>query len=66
MREIHDRKPVIVAPDDYSAWLDPANQDVEKLKGFIRAYPAERMEAFPVSTAVSYVRNEGAALIERE
>src|SRR3989337_2602330 len=25
MCEIHDRMPVIVAPEDYAAWLDPAN-----------------------------------------
>ena len=64
MRGIHDRMPVIVPREDYTAWLDPGNQDTAKLKGFIRSYPAERMEAFPVSKAVSYARNEGAEVIE--
>lgn len=64
MREIHDRMPVIVPLEDYGAWLDPANQDVMKLKAFIRSFPADQMEAYPVSKAVSYAKNEGAELIE--
>ncbi len=63
MREIHDRMPVIVPREDYAAWLDPGNQDAAKLKGLIRSLPAGRMEAYPVSKAVSYARNEGAELI---
>jgi putative SOS response-associated peptidase YedK len=55
--------PVIVAREDYAAWLDPRNQDAAKLKGFIRPYPAERMATYPVSKAVSNARNEGAELI---
>ena len=64
MRDIHDRMPVIIAPADYSAWLDPACQDAEALKTFIRSYPAEWMTAYPVSRRVSNAKNEGADLIE--
>jgi putative SOS response-associated peptidase YedK len=63
MREIHDRMPVIVAREDYGAWLDPSNRDTAKLKAFIRSYPAGQMESFPVSRAVSNARNEGEELI---
>lgn len=63
MREIHDRMPVIVAREEYGAWLDPGNQDTLKLKDFIRSCPAERIEAYPVGKAVSNARNEGAQLI---
>lgn len=63
MREIHDRMPVIVERDEYAAWLDPANQDTAKLTTFIRSFPAEQMEAYPVSKAVSNARSEGAELI---
>ena len=45
MREIHDRMQVIVPRDDYGAWLDPANQEMEKLTEFIWSYPVRRMEA---------------------
>jgi len=63
MREIHDRMPVIVPVDDYRAWLDPGNQDVAKLKTFIRPYPAEHMRAHLVSTRVNTPRNDDEELI---
>jgi putative SOS response-associated peptidase YedK len=62
MRPIHDRMPVIVPPEDYGAWLDPANGEPEQLKRFIRPYPATRMTAHPVSKIVSNARNEGPKL----
>jgi putative SOS response-associated peptidase YedK len=65
MHGIHDRMPVILAPQDYAAWLDPLNRGAERLKEFIRPYPAELMRAHPVSKAVSDAANEGAGLIER-
>jgi Uncharacterized conserved protein len=64
MRTIHDRMPVIIPTSGYSDWLDPANQDIEKLKTFIRPFPADLMTAYPVSTRVSYAKNEGKELIE--
>ncbi|MGA7981797.1 MAG: SOS response-associated peptidase family protein, partial [Chromatiaceae bacterium] len=27
VRELHDRMPVILAREDYAAWLDPENKD---------------------------------------
>src|SRR5947208_3570151 len=61
MRGIHDRMPVIVALQDYDAWLDPRNHAAER---FIRPYPAQLMRIHPVGQAVSDAANEGAALIE--
>jgi putative SOS response-associated peptidase YedK len=63
MRDIHDRMPVIIPRDSYRAWLDPMNEDTAQLKGLIASYPAERMDAYPVSKAVSNARNEGPELI---
>jgi len=63
MREIHDRMPVIVPPEDYAGWLDPSNVDVARLKEFIRSYPTEKMHAHPVSTRVNAPRNDDAELI---
>lgn len=61
---IHDRMPVIVPPERYAEWLDPQNRDPQRLKGFLSPYAEERMEARPVSPAVSNPRNEGRQLIE--
>jgi hypothetical protein len=44
---VHDRMPVILLPDDYDAWLNPATQ-VAELKELLRPYPADGMECVPV------------------
>jgi putative SOS response-associated peptidase YedK len=64
MRNIHDRMPVIIPRDSYGIWLDPMNEDTTQLKALIASYPAPRMEAYPVSRAVSNARNEGPELVE--
>jgi putative SOS response-associated peptidase YedK len=63
MARIHDRMPVILDRADWADWLDPRQTDVAQLQRHIRPYPAERMAAHPVGTAVSVARNEGATLI---
>ena len=63
MRPIHDRMPVIVAPEDYAAWLDPAQRDAPELMRFVRPYPAERMRAYRVGPRVSKPENDDPALI---
>jgi putative SOS response-associated peptidase YedK len=58
---IHDRMPVIVAPEHYARWLDPANAEVADL---IAPYPSGRMAYYPVSTRVNSVRNDDASLLD--
>lgn len=50
---IHDRMPVILAPADYAAWLDPDRRDAASLGALLRPYPAERMRAYPVSARMN-------------
>jgi putative SOS response-associated peptidase YedK len=63
-RPVHDRMPVIVAPADFSQWLDPAAK-AEPLQALLRPFLAEVMEAYPVSQFVNNVRNQGPQCIER-
>jgi putative SOS response-associated peptidase YedK len=65
MQSIHNRMPVIVAPEDYRRWLDPGNTTGAGLGDVLAPYPAEHMLAYPVSTRVNNARNEDPALIER-
>jgi putative SOS response-associated peptidase YedK len=58
MQGIHDRMPVILSPDGYDLWLEPDFHGQGKLLEMLRPYPAEEMEAFPVSTVVNNPRNE--------
>jgi putative SOS response-associated peptidase YedK len=67
LEPIHNRMPVIIAPEDYAEWLDHAREDrafFDSLQHLLRAYPAEKMSAYPVSTYVSNARNEGPECIE--
>ncbi len=50
---IHDRMPVILSPEHYAAWLDPAVVDPGRLRPMLGPYPAEEMEAYPVSRRVN-------------
>jgi len=63
MRPLHDRMPVILHQQDYGAWLDPKNENTDDLQKLIAPYTSEEMAAYPVSTAVNNVRNQGPELI---
>ena len=60
---IHNRMPVILPRDAEDAWLDPENHDPAFLTALLRPYPAEQLEAYPVSPAVNSTANTGARLI---
>ncbi len=64
MQRIHDRMPVIIAPEDYGAWLDPRNQDTGALMRYLRPYPAERMTGRPVGVRVNKPENDDPSLID--
>jgi putative SOS response-associated peptidase YedK len=61
---IHNRMPVIVDPDDWALWLDPGVREPEPLQDLLAPYPAEAMEAVPVSRRVNSPANDDAGLIE--
>ncbi len=63
IQPLHERMPVILAPEHYNLWLDPGLRDAGPLQALLIPYPAERMRVYPVGKAVNSVRNEGAALI---
>jgi putative SOS response-associated peptidase YedK len=61
LHPVHERMPVIVPPDAYEQWLDPAAPEPEML---IAPYPAQPMTFWPVSMRVNSVKNDAADLIE--
>jgi len=63
MARLHDRMPAIIARDHYAHWLDPSLQDPAKIQPMIACYPAEAMQAVPISARINDVRNQGAELI---
>ena len=58
MSQIHNRMPVILPPEAYARWLDPAEQKPDTLQPLLKSYPAEEMAAYPVSTQVNNPRND--------
>lgn len=62
---LHTRMPVIVRPEHYELWMDPAVRDPAALTAVYEAYPAEEMRAWPVSTRVNTPQNNDAALLDR-
>lgn len=59
---IHDRMPMLVEPSGYDAWLDTEADPDHVTEVLVPAAPG-RLEAFPVSTAVNNVGNNGADLV---
>jgi putative SOS response-associated peptidase YedK len=60
---LHDRMPVIVAPQDYALWLDGKVHDPARLEALLRPYAADEMEAVPVSREINKAGAEGPWLL---
>lgn len=63
MASIHNRMPVILPPEAYEMWLEPAEQRSEKLMPLIQPYPAKAMKARPVSRLVNSPASDSPACI---
>ena len=60
--DLHDRMPVILAPDSYDRWLSPVEPDPRDL---LVPYPAAPMTVWPISLRVNSPVNDDAAILER-
>jgi putative SOS response-associated peptidase YedK len=59
---LHDRMPVVLAPDSFAAWLDSSVKDARPI---LAGATADGLTCYPVSFAVNSVRNDEPKLIER-
>lgn len=64
MAPIHDRMPVILAREHWSAWLDRSQQDPAALLPLMQGLPLGAMQAWPVARTVNRGTAEGVGLIE--
>ncbi len=64
MEPIHDRMPVLLAPQNWDQWLDPANHDTEDLQRLLVPAPDGLLVTRPVSDRVNNVRNNDATLLD--
>ncbi len=58
LANIHDRMPVILRPDHYDLWLDPAFRNTASLLEMLKPLAAGLMRRYPVSTRVNQVEND--------
>jgi putative SOS response-associated peptidase YedK len=58
MAPIHNRMPVILPASAYAKWLDPYPHAQGGLEGLLIRYPAEEMQAWPITTLVNNPAND--------
>ncbi|HLO66035.1 MAG TPA: SOS response-associated peptidase [Holophaga sp.] len=63
MAPIHDRMPVILAPEDYGRWLDPTTP-ARDLQALLRPCPEAWLRIHPVDRRVGNVRHDDPSLVE--
>ncbi len=61
--QIHDRMPLMLPRERYAAWLDPRPHPGSDLLDLLEPASPGRLEAYPVSTLVSRVQNNGPDLV---
>lgn len=57
MSSLHERMPVILPREQYELWLDQSVKNQNALLDMLSPYPADLLEAYPVSRLVNSPRN---------
>lgn len=63
VRPLHHRMPVIIEPEDFTDWLDPATEP-KQLAPVLAPYPAANLMSYPVNRLVNRVQNDGPECIQ--
>ncbi|MFT5539615.1 MAG: putative SOS response-associated peptidase YedK [Alphaproteobacteria bacterium] len=64
VRPVHERMPVILAPDDYGKWLGEEDLPTRQVEQLLRPFPASEMKAWPVSIRVNSAANDDPAVLD--
>lgn len=62
---LHDRMPVMLAPESWPMWLGEQLVSPDRLKTLLKPFDPERMECWPIGKRVGNVANDDAGLIDR-
>jgi putative SOS response-associated peptidase YedK len=62
--QLHNRMPVVLAPDAWPQWLGEEPADVPHLEALLAPYPADEMICWPVSPRIGNVKNNDPSLVE--
>lgn len=55
---VHDRMPVILDPDSYELWLDPAMHNVAAISEVLKPFDPQLMRCYPVRSRINHVVND--------
>jgi putative SOS response-associated peptidase YedK len=64
MEPIHNRMPVILAPEHYDPWLDPGHYNPGELQAMLKPFNSDAMDCYAVSTLVNKPQNESPECIQ--
>lgn len=53
MKSLHHRMPVIISPENYNHWLDPAERDTSKIGSLMKPWDSNEMDAYEVGILVN-------------
>jgi putative SOS response-associated peptidase YedK len=62
LRPIHDRMPVIIAPQRYRSWLDPRTP-VPAVQDMVQSFESDVMEAWPIGLRVNKPEEDDEGLL---
>lgn len=65
VKDIHDRMPVILNPEEEKIWLDPSLDNTTQLSELLRPLPEDLMEAYEVSPLVNSPKNNSIDLVQK-
>lgn len=57
-KDIHNRMPVILEPEQYELWLDPGVTEPAHIQELLAPFDPRRMKKYPLSPRVSNVKND--------
>lgn len=57
-KDVHDRMPVILSPNDYDCWLDPQLTELSQLEYLFEPFDPSEMQLTAVSDRVNSVRHD--------
>ena len=64
IKPVHERMPAVIMKELFSLWLDPMNEDTDKLDDFLKPASSELFDVYPVSTRVNNPVNNDQRLLK--
>lgn len=64
VRQVHDRMPVVIAPESFALWLDIHSQKPQPIETLLAVQQPPELEIFAVGRGVNSPRNDSAELLQ--